>query len=141
MHFALLTIAEYKAMLKNTLKQFARGLKLHISALYLASKDPAVPEMAKWLGIAVVVYALSPVDLIPDFIPVIGYLDELLILPLGIYLAVKLIPEEVWADCLTKAAMKPIQLPENRYAAVAIICCWLLFSAVLTYAVWSLFYQ
>ena len=56
-------------MLKNTLKQFARGLKLHISALYLASKDPAVPEMAKWLGIAVVADALSPVDLIPDFIP------------------------------------------------------------------------
>jgi len=128
-------------MLKNTLKQFARSIKVHISALYLASKDPAVPKMAKWLGITVVAYALSPIDLIPDFIPVIGYLDELFILPLGIYLTVKLIPDEVWADCLAKAAINPIQLPENRYAAAAIICCWILFSGLLVYVVWFVFYQ
>ncbi|AFI84578.1 YkvA family protein [Methylophaga nitratireducenticrescens] len=113
-------------------------MNLQISALFLASQDPAVPKVAKWLGVAVVAYALSPIDLIPDFIPVIGYLDDLIILPLGIYLAIKLIPEAVWSDCLAKAELHPIQLPKNRYAAAVIIGCWILFAGMCSYAVWFL---
>ncbi len=120
------------------LKMFARRMKVQISALYLAIKDPAVPKVAKWLGVAVVAYALSPIDLIPDFIPVIGYLDDLIILPLGIYLAIKLIPEAVWSDCLSKAELHPIQLPKNRYAAAAIIGCWTLFAVICSYGAWYL---
>lgn len=127
-----------KQALITQLKMFARRMKVQISALYLASQDPAVPKVAKWLGVAVVAYALSPIDLIPDFIPVIGYLDDLIILPLGIYLAIKLIPEEVWSDCLAKAELHPIQLPKNRYAAAVIICCWLLFAGLCSYVVWHL---
>lgn len=126
-------------MLITKLKQFAQSMKIQITALYFACKDPAVPKVAKWLGIAVVAYALSPIDIIPDFIPIIGYLDELIILPLGIYLAIKLIPDEVWSDCLAKAEINPIQLPKNRYAAVVIICCWIVFAGGVAYGVWYLF--
>ena len=76
--------------------------------------------------------------LIPDFIPVIGYLDDLIILPLGIYLVIKLIPEAVWSDCMAKAELNPIQLPKNRYAAAVIIGFWLLFAGLCSYAVWHL---
>ncbi|WP_349676846.1 MULTISPECIES: YkvA family protein, partial [unclassified Methylophaga] len=127
-----------KQALITKLKMFARGMKVQISALYLAIKDPAVPKVAKWLGVAVVAYALSPIDLIPDFIPVIGYLDDLIILPLGIYLAIKLIPEAVWSDCLAKAELHPIQLPRNRYAAAVIIGCWILFAGMCSYGIWYL---
>ena len=127
-----------KQALITKLKMFARGMKVQISALYLAIKDPAVPKVAKWLGVAVVAYALSPIDLIPDFIPVIGYLDDLIILPLGIYLAIKLIPEVVWSDCLAKAELHPIQLPRNRYAAAVIIGCWILFAGMCSYGIWYL---
>ena len=82
--------------------------------------------------------SLPTIDLIPDFIPVIGYLDDLIILPLGIYLAIKLIPEAVWSDCLAKAELHPIQLPRNRYAAAVIIGCWILFAGMCSYGIWYL---
>ena len=138
-NFSLLSDHTTKSMkLITRLKLFARRMKVQISALFLASKDPAVPKVAKWLGVAVVAYALSPIDLIPDFIPVIGYLDDLIILPLGIYLAIKLIPEVVWSDCLAKAELHPIQLPRNRYAAAVIIGCWILFAGMCSYGIWYL---
>lgn len=123
-------------MLFRKLKKFANHMKLHLSALYLASKDPAMPRMVKWLIVVVVAYALSPIDLIPDFIPVIGFLDELILLPLGIYIAVKLIPDELWIRSLAKAKDHPIQLPKNRYAAVVIIVCWILLAAGFGYGLW-----
>lgn len=138
-NFSLLSDHTTKSMkLITRLKLFARCMKVQISALFLASKDPAVPKVAKWLGVAVVAYALSPIDLIPDFIPVIGYLDDLIILPLGIYLVIKLIPEAVWSDCMAKAELNPIQLPKNRYAAAVIIGFWLVFAGLCSYAVWHL---
>src|SRR5258707_3546765 len=84
-------------------KAWARNLKRDSHAIYLASRDPRVPWYAKVLAIAVAAYALSPIDLIPDFIPVIGYLDDLVILPLGIWLVVSLIPHDVMVEYRAKA--------------------------------------
>jgi uncharacterized membrane protein YkvA (DUF1232 family) len=123
-------------MLIEKFKHFAKTMKLQLSALYIASKDPAMPKRAKWLIVIVVAYALSPIDLIPDFIPIIGYLDELLILPLGIYIAVKLIPDELWSQSLELARSHPIQLPENRYAAIVIVACWVVLTTGFGYAFW-----
>lgn len=85
------------------LKVWARNLKRDVLALWLAARDARVPWYAKVLSAAVAAYALSPIDLIPDFIPILGYLDDLLIVPLGIWAAVKLIPEPVMADLRLKA--------------------------------------
>lgn len=85
-------------------RQRAQESKRYSHALYLAVRDPRVPWYAKAVVVLVVGYALSPIDLIPDFIPVLGYLDDLLLLPLGIALAIRLIPADIWRDCLTRAA-------------------------------------
>ena len=81
------------------LKEKARALKREVRALLLAARDPRTPWYAKWLVAAVVAYALSPIDLIPDFIPVLGQLDDLILVPLGIVIAIRLIPPQVLAEC------------------------------------------
>src|SRR6188768_3565060 len=85
-------------------KHWARAIKRDVIALWLAARDPRVPWYAKAVAAAVAAYALSPIDLIPDFIPILGYLDDLLIVPLGIMAAVSLIPEPVMADLRVTAA-------------------------------------
>jgi uncharacterized membrane protein YkvA (DUF1232 family) len=85
------------------LKFLAKKMKAEIGTLYYSYKDKRTPIVAKVVSVVVVAYALSPIDLIPDFIPVLGYLDDLIILPLGIYLALKLIPDEVIYDSKAKA--------------------------------------
>lgn len=100
-------------------------------ALYLASRDPRTPWYARLLVAAIVAYALSPIDLIPDFIPVIGYLDDLLLVPLGILLAIRLIPDEVLADCRKRAEAMQQKKPVSRIAAGIIILLWLLLAALL----------
>ena len=107
------------------LKAHAKALKGEIHALYLAARDPRTPWHAKAIIGCVVAYALSPIDLIPDFIPVLGYLDDLLLLPMGIYLALKLIPEEVLIDARRRAAEIPSSLPKRWSAALFIIILWL----------------
>jgi len=108
-------------------KRRARRLKGEIYALYLAYRDPRVPWYAKGFAALVVGYALSPVDLIPDAIPVLGYLDDLLLVPLGIGLALKMIPAEVMGECRERARTAIDEgLPTNRVAAVAIAAVWLL---------------
>src|SRR6478672_12661570 len=87
----------------NRLKQWARLIKRDVHALYFAARDPRVPWYAKALAAAVAAYALSPIDLIPDFIPVVGYLDDLIIVPLGIRLVISLIPDELMAEYRAKA--------------------------------------
>jgi uncharacterized membrane protein YkvA (DUF1232 family) len=87
----------------ENLKRWARILKSHVNALNLARKDPRVPWVAKAVLALVVAYALSPIDLIPDFIPVLGLLDDLILLPLGIALAIRLMPKDVWAECQLQA--------------------------------------
>ena len=78
-------------------------LKNEIFALWLASRHPRTPLFAKVLAVAVVAYAVSPIDLIPDFIPVLGYLDDILLLPIGIWIVLKLIPGEVMTECRARA--------------------------------------
>ncbi len=111
-------------------KQWARRLKTEVYAIYVAYRDPRVPWYARVLAICVVAYAFSPIDLIPDPIPVLGYLDDLILIPLGIKLALWMIPPEVMAESRVKAQEIIRQgKPVNRAAAIAIIVIWLLLAA------------
>ncbi|MEH7110604.1 YkvA family protein [Bacillus sp. JJ1764] len=111
------------------LKNFARKLKQNLFVLYLSYKDKRVPWYAKLVAICVVAYAFSPIDLIPDFIPVLGYLDDLIIVPLGIMLAMKLIPPVVINDHRARAEeMKKAGKPKNWFTAILFILIWLLFA-------------
>src|SRR6266480_6223858 len=97
----------------SRIRHWAHRLKRDVHAVYLAGRDPRVPWHAKALAVAVAGYALSPIDLIPDFIPVLGYLDDLIIVPFGILLVVRLIPSEIMAEHreLAEAAQKrPVSL-------------------------------
>jgi uncharacterized membrane protein YkvA (DUF1232 family) len=94
-----------------------------VFALYLAARDPRVPWHAKALAAAVAAYALSPIDLIPDFIPVLGQLDDLVIVPLGILLSVRLIPPELMAEHRAAAARALVQ-PQSNSGAIAICAVW-----------------
>jgi uncharacterized membrane protein YkvA (DUF1232 family) len=107
------------------IKIWAQNLKRDSHAVYLASRDPRVPWHAKALAVAVAAYALSPIDLIPDFIPIVGYLDDLVIVPLGIWLVVSLIPGEVMAECRAKAD-EIGQRPVSRAGMIAIIVVWII---------------
>jgi uncharacterized membrane protein YkvA (DUF1232 family) len=106
------------------LKDWARAIKRDVHAIYLAARDPRVPWYAKALALCVAGYALSPIDLIPDFIPVIGYLDDLVIVPLGILAVVKLIPPEIMAEHRAAAAVAS-ERPISRVAAVVIVLLWI----------------
>jgi uncharacterized membrane protein YkvA (DUF1232 family) len=87
------------------LKNWAWLLKREVQALVLAARDPRTPWYAKWVVAGVLAYALSPIDLIPDFIPVLGHLDDVVLVPLGVYVAVRLIPPEVLAECRARAGL------------------------------------
>jgi uncharacterized membrane protein YkvA (DUF1232 family) len=113
-------------MKSGSWKKWASALKRNTVALYLAARDPRVPILTKIIIGLVVAYALSPIDLIPDFIPIIGYLDDLILLPLGIWLCIRLIPQVVWLECQTLAVKQMSALPRSRRAAAAIIIIWLL---------------
>ena len=105
-------------------KQWARTIKRDAHALYLAARDPRVPWYAKALATAVAAYALSPIDLIPDFVPVLGYVDDLIIVPLGIALVIRLIPPEIMTqhrDMASAAQERPI----SRAAGMAIMAIWI----------------
>ena len=112
-------------------KQQAHNLKVEVYAVYLAYRDPRVPWYARLFAACVVGYAFSPIDLIPDFIPVLGYLDDLLIVPLGIWLALKMIPPPVMTECRARsqeviAAGKPV----NWAAAAVIVILWLVMAGL-----------
>lgn len=110
------------------LQEWAQRLKLEVIALGFCSRHPRTPVMAKALAIALVAYALSPIDLIPDFIPVLGYLDDLLILPAGIWLLLKLVPDDVLAECRAQAARWQEDdgaAPRSRLGAALVIVFWL----------------
>lgn len=116
-------------------KRWARQLELETYALFLAYKDPRVSWAARIFAAGVVAYALSPIDLIPDFIPVIGYLDDLLLVPLGIALAIKMIPLAVMEESRKLASQR---LDKNklvsRRAAAVIIVIWILLAVLLVIA-------
>lgn len=115
----------------TTMKKQAQRLKAETFTLYLAARHAATPRLAKLLIACVVAYAFSPIDLIPDFVPVIGYLDDLVIVPLGIALAIKLVPPEVLADCRLKARESMLHArPVSRIAGAVIILVWIATAAL-----------
>jgi uncharacterized membrane protein YkvA (DUF1232 family) len=116
------------------LRQLARRLRQDVAALWLAARDPRVPWAAKLLAGAVASYALSPIDLIPDFIPVLGLLDDLLLVPLGIWAAIRLIPAPLLAELRTAARYQ--QRPVSRGAAVVIALLWAAGAAALGWWLW-----
>ena len=103
----------------------ARQLQAEVYALYLAYRDPRVPWYAKAVAACVVGYALSPIDLIPDFIPVLGYLDDLVLIPLGIALVLRMIPPAVMVECRERARSELADgKPVSRAAAAVIVAIW-----------------
>jgi uncharacterized membrane protein YkvA (DUF1232 family) len=122
-----------------SVRAWARRLKRDIYALSLAARDPRTPWYAKLLAILIVGYAFSPIDLIPDFIPVLGYLDDVIIVPLGIYFTLRMIPPEVMAECRARAEQaRPSSKPKNWLVAGAIIATWLVLAVLAVWLVWRL---
>lgn len=122
----------------ETWKRWARELRIQIYALYLAYRDPRVPWYARLFAACVVGYAFSPIDLIPDPIPILGYLDDLVIVPLGAALAIKLIPVAVMAECQQKSRDVMLQgKPINKTAAVLIVGIWLLVFLAVASILWK----
>lgn len=107
------------------IQEWAKSLKRETLAIYLAYRDPRVPWHARLLAACVVAYAFSPIDLIPDFVPILGYLDDLLLVPIGILLARRMIPDEIMAECRTQAALLA-EKPISRAGAAAIMLVWLI---------------
>jgi len=119
--------------ISTNLKRIAQRTQLEAVALYLAYRHSQTPWYAKLLAIAVVVYAISPVDLIPDFIPVIGYLDDAILIPLGVLLITKLVPKAVMTQCRAEALLfieRTVSL--KHWAAAIVICTWLLVLVAIT---------
>ncbi len=126
------------AVKRTNWKRWARQLKQEIYALYLAYRDPRLPWYARLIALSVVAYAFSPIDLIPDPIPVLGYLDDLILIPLGVMLAVKLIPPPVLAECRQKAQTMAAQdKPVNWAAAGVIIVVWLCLAVLVIRLIWG----
>lgn len=112
----------------NGLKKITASIKKYIWILYWAKQDTRVNWKAKCVVIVTLAYALSPIDLIPDFIPILGLIDDLFIIPVGIYIAIKLIPNEVWEDCnryAVESIDKGDSLPKNWWIAALITLLWL----------------
>lgn len=100
-------------------------LATHVLALWKLFRHPQTPRLAKWLAVALVAYAVSPIDLIPDFIPVLGLLDDVILLPLGIALVVKLTPAHLWQARLAEAEQGAEKLPRLIWGAVFVLVVWL----------------
>lgn len=115
----------------ETWKEWSQSLKTEIYALYFAYKDPRTPLYARIFAAVVVGYAFSPIDLIPDPIPVLGYLDDLVLIPLGVFIALRMIPAEVIAESRVKARVVMARgKPVNKIAAAIIILVWIVFVAL-----------
>lgn len=121
----------------DTIKTWAYKIKVDAMAIYLAGRDARTPRVVKLIAICVAFYALSPIDLIPDFIPVLGYLDDLIIVPLGIVLVVKLMPAQLMQECRIKAQQSPA-LRTNRTTAMTLVGgVWLLGGLLIVYWVFA----
>ena len=112
----------------------AQRIRTYLLALWKLFRHPETPRAARWVAIAVIAYAVSPIDLIPDFIPVLGQLDDLILIPLGIALVVRMTPKPLWAALLEEARASPDPLPRLVWGAVAVIAFWLLLIGL---AVWA----
>jgi uncharacterized membrane protein YkvA (DUF1232 family) len=124
----------------TALRERAQALIREIRALAMAARDPRVPWLARLLVVAVVAYALSPVDLIPDFVPVLGYLDDLILLPAGIALAIRLVPDEVMRECRARAReANPAPLSGGRLAGAVIVLVWIALGVAGAAWLWHVF--
>jgi uncharacterized membrane protein YkvA (DUF1232 family) len=117
------------------IKRWAGAIETDVVALYLAARDPRVPWPAKLVAAIVAAYALSPIDLIPDFIPILGYLDDLIIVPLGILLAIRLVPPALMEEFRAEARVR-VERPISRVGALAVVLLWLLAAAFLLWIFW-----
>jgi uncharacterized membrane protein YkvA (DUF1232 family) len=115
----------------DRIKIWALTLKRDAYAVYLAARNPNTPWYVKVLATVVAAYAFSPIDLIPDFIPIIGYLDDLILVPLGIWLVVSLIPEQAMAEYRAKAGEVMQRPHDGKIAAIAVIAIWMFGAALL----------
>lgn len=116
----------------SNLRAAARRIKRDSMTVYFVARDTRTPVIVKILAFAVAAYAISPIDLIPDFIPVLGYLDDVILLPLGILLIIKLTPPEIIANCRQKAEAITSQ-PTSNMAAIIIVIVWVTCAAALGY--------
>ena len=126
---------ENRSKIINRLKQWARDIKRDVIALWIAARDPRVPWYAKAVAGLVAAYALSPIDLIPDFIPIIGYLDDLVIVPAGILLAVKLTPPDLMEEFRQQATLREGR-PMSRAGAAAVVVIWIAAASWLAWWFW-----
>ncbi len=126
---AALLVPNVNARLRN----WAKGIKRDLTALYLALRDPRVPWYVKLLAGGVIAYAVSPIDLIPDFVPILGYLDDLIIVPLGMILVIRLMPPGLIDEYRAQAA-QVVRLPTGYKAAMVIVAVWGIVALLL--AVW-----
>ena len=119
----------------SRLRKWARGLKQQTLVVYFAARDPRTPWLARLLALGVAAYALSPIDLIPDFIPILGYLDDLVIVPLGLMLVLRLIPADVAASSRAKAS-DVMDKPTSPAMAAIIVAIWIIALGVLGLWAW-----
>ena len=123
--------------MRSSLQTWARQLKAQLLALYFAYQDPRTPWYARVFALGVVAYAFSPIDLIPDMIPLLGYVDDLILLPIGIYFALRLIPAAVMVDARARASNWDQQMPVSRAGATIVILLWLALLAGFAAWVWQ----
>ena len=119
-------------------RRWARALKQQTLVVYFAARDPRTPWLARLLAVGVAAYALSPIDLIPDFIPVLGYLDDLLIVPLGVMLVLRMVPAEVLASSRARAEEAATR-PTSRGMAVVIVAIWAMAIGAIAWWAWHTF--
>ncbi len=135
-------VADFARRLLRRWKARAQALQDDVYALYLAYRHAGVPWYAKAWALVVVAYAFSPIDLVPDFIPVLGYLDDLVLVPLGVALAIWLIPPAVMEECRAKARrVREAGRPTNWTAGAIILLLWLMLLAITAKAIWSAIHQ
>jgi len=127
--------AATRTSLIGRVKSWARGIKRDVVTVYFAARDPNAPLLARVLAGLVAAYALSPIDLIPDFIPVLGYLDDLLIVPLGLLLVIRLMPDEVLINARSKADAL-LARPRSWLAAMCFVAIWLVLGFYLALWLW-----
>ncbi|MGV8932229.1 MAG: YkvA family protein [Luteimonas sp.] len=120
----------------SSIRAWARAIKQHVLIVYFAARDPRTHWAVRVLGLCVAAYALSPIDLIPDFIPVLGYLDDLILVPLGLMLVLRLVPQEVKLAARERAAVA-IERPTSRATAVVVVTIWVLASIVIGAWAWK----
>lgn len=121
--------------LLSSIKEWARQIKRDVVAVYFAARNPATPPLVRLLALAVAAYALSPVDLIPDFIPVLGYLDDLLIVPIGLMIVVRWLPPDVLASSRAQA-VAALERPRSLAAAIFFVVVWILCAVALMHWWW-----